>query len=304
MTDAAGKCVEKKEIFLEKERESSYIGHHQYRQWGRWGNTLTDWKEKTLACWETIDRMAARRYGEGALAEEAALAVIEALQADDWHRVRTFNEQATFPTFIRSLIFRLLEDFARKRFGRVRPPLWVKTFGGIWEKLFTALCLERRPVEEAVEVVLQRQTVAEKNEIEDAAYQLLGRIPDCGRHQGLEVAYDDENYAQSVADCTLEERQKAELFMAIFRLVLGDEEFVVSDTLLQKISHLQIRLSAEERLLLKLCYQEGLGVAKAGEMLGMSRFQVHGKKRRLMARLKDELERTGLADDLRLLLNE
>jgi len=274
---------------------------------------LTDWKEKTLAYWETINRMAARRYGEGALAEEAALAVIEGLQADDWYRVRTFNEQATFTTFIRSLIARLLEDFARKRFGRVRPPLWVKTFGGIWEKLFTALCLERLSVGEAVEVVLQRQMVAGKSEIEDAAYQLLGRIPDCGHHQGLEVAYDDGdcaegncadgNYAESKADCILEEQQKAELFAAIFQLVLGEEEFVVSDTLLQKLNTLQILLSPEERLLLKLCYQEGLGVAKAGEMLGMSRFQVHGKKRRLMARLKDELERTGLADDLRLLLD-
>lgn len=274
---------------------------------------MTDWKEKTLAYWETINRMAARRYGEGALAEEAALAVIEGLQADDWYRVRTFNEQATFTTFIRSLIARLLEDFARKRFGRVRPPLWVKTFGGIWEKLFTALCLERLSVGEAVEVVLQRQMVAGKSEIEDAAYQLLGRIPDCGHHQGLEVAYDDGdcaegncadgNYAESKADCILEEQQKAELFAAIFQLVLGEEEFVVSDTLLQKLNTLQILLSPEERLLLKLCYQEGLGVAKAGEMLGMSRFQVHGKKRRLMARLKDELERTGLADDLRLLLD-
>jgi RNA polymerase sigma factor (sigma-70 family) len=274
---------------------------------------LTDWKEKTLAYWETINRMAARRYGEGVLAEEAALAVIEGLQADDWHRVRAFNEQASFTTFVRSLIARLLEDFARKRFGRVRPPLWVKTFGGIWEKLFTALCLERLPVSEAVEVVLQRQTVAGKSEIEDAAYQLLGRIPDCGHHQGLEVAYDEQecaegncaggNHAESVADRAFEEQQKAELLMAIFQLILGEEEFVVSDPLLQKLNRLQIRLSAEERLLLKLFYQDGLDVAKAGEMLGMSRFQVHGKKRRLMARLKNELERTGLADDLRLLLD-
>ncbi len=274
---------------------------------------MTDWKEKTLAHWETINRMAARRYGEGALAEEAALAVIEGLQADDWRRVRAFDEQATFTTFVRSLIARLLEDFARKRFGRARPPLWVRTFGGIWEKLFTALCLERLSVGEAVEVVLQRQIVAEKSDIEDAAYQLLGRIPDCGRHQGLEVAYDDGdcseensaggNYVESKADCTLEEQQKSELFAAIFQLVLGEQELVVSETLLQKLSRLHIRLSPEERLLLKLCYQEGLGVAKAGEMLGMSRFQVHGKKRRLMARLKDELERIGLANDLRLLLD-
>ncbi len=85
--------------------------------------------------------------------------------------------------------------------------------------------------------------------------------------------------------------------------MLGELEFEVSDTLLKKMNQLEICLSPEEKLLLKLCYQDGLGVAKAGEMLGLSRFQVHGKKRRLMARLKEELERTGLAQDLRPLLN-
>ena len=72
---------------------------------------------------------------------------------------------------------------------------------------------------------------------------------------------------------------------------------------MKKNNQLEISLSPDERLLLKLCYQDGLTVAKAGEMLGMSRFQAHGKKRRLMARLKEELERTGLDQELRLLLN-
>jgi RNA polymerase sigma factor (sigma-70 family) len=269
---------------------------------------LTDWNEKALAYWETINNMAARRFGEGVLAEEAALAVIDGLRADNWQRLRAYNEKATFATFVRTLTARLLEDFARKRFGRVRPPLWVKTFGGIWEKLFTALCLERLPVSEAVEVILQRQMAVKKTEIESAAYQLLARIPDCGKHQGLEVAYEEENssggdHGDPISDRSVEERQKKELFEAIFQLVLGEKEFEVSDTLLKKINQLEISLSPEEKLLLKLCYQDGLGVAKAGEMLGMSRFQAHGKKRRLMARLKEEFERTGLAEDLRPLLD-
>lgn len=254
-----------------------------------------------------INRMAARRFGEGVLAEEAALSVIDGLKADNWSRIRTYNQSATFATFVRTLTARLLEDFARKHFGRVRPPLWVKTFGGIWEKLFTALCLERLPVTEAVEIVLQRQRIAGKNEIEDAAYQLLARIPDCGKHQGLEVAYEEKdpsNDEQRVAsNFPVEEQQKKELFGAIFQLVLGDNEFKVSETILQKIAQLEISLLPEEKLLLKLCYQDGLPVAKAGEMLGMNRFQVHGKKRRLMARLKKEFERTGLARDLLALLD-
>ncbi len=268
---------------------------------------MTDWKEKALAHWETINSMAARRFGEGVLAEEAALAVFDGLNADNWHRLRAYNEKATFTTFIRTLTARLLEDFARTRFGRVRPPLWVKTLGGIWEKLFTALCLERLPLLDAVEVVLQRQSVIGEKEIESAAYDLLARISDCGTHQGLEVAYEENSSAgdqgEPIPDRSVEEQQKKELFEAVFQLVLGVKDFVVSETLLKKINQLKVSLSPEEKLLLKLCYQEGLGVAQAGEMLGMSRFQAHGKKRRLMARLKEEFERVGLDKDLRSLLD-
>ncbi len=59
----------------------------------------------------------------------------------------------------------------------------------------------------------------------------------------------------------------------------------------------------EEKLLLKLCYQDGLGVTEAGAMLGMSRFQVHGRMRRLLARLQEEFARCGLAEVLRPMLD-
>jgi len=272
------------------------------------GDILTDWKEKTLSHWETINRMAVRRFGEGVLAEEAALAVIDDLKADDWHRLRAYNQKAAFATFIRALAARLLEDFARRRFGRVRPPLWVKTLGGIWPKLFIALCLERLPVGDAVEVVLQRQSSTGKKEIDEAAYQLLARIPDCGKQQGLEVPFEEENpldgtVGQSVSGSPVEERQRKAVFEAIFQLILGEQEFEVSESLLQKLNLLEISLSAEEKLLLKLCYQDGLTVLQAGRMLGLNRFQVHGKKRRLMARLKEQFVRTGLIEELRLLLD-
>lgn len=265
---------------------------------------MTDWKEKTLVYWPTINRMAVRRFGEGVWAEEAALAVIEGLQADNWRRLREYKKQSTLKTFVRTLTARLLEDFARKRFGRTRPPLWVKTLGGIWEKLFTALCLERLPVVEAVEIVRQRQTTAGEKEIESAAYSLLARIPDCGAHQGLEVAYKDAYKKENYPDREIEKQQNKELLEAIFQLVLGEEEWHVSDVLIRKVSQLQLSLAPEEKLLLRLCYQDGFGVSQAGKMLGMTRFQVHGKKRRLMARLRGELERTGLAKDLRLLLDD
>lgn len=266
---------------------------------------MVDWKEKTLAHWDKINASAARRFGPGPLAEEAALAVIDGLERDDWQRVRAYSGTASFSAFILAVSARLFEDFARKRFGRVRAPLWVRAFGGMWQKLFQALCLERLPVGDAVELVHQRQVAEEKAAIEAAAYELLSRIPDCGMARGLEVAYEEEaeteGGAAGPAD-SLETLEQKELFQAVFQLILGQESHTGSDDLLEKYQMLQVHLTPEEKLLLKLCFQDGIPVTEAGTMLGMNRFQVHGKMRRLLARLQDEFLRCGLAEVLRPML--
>lgn len=266
-----------------------------------------DWKERTLAHWEKINTLAVRRFGPGPLAEEAALAAIDGLETGDWQRVRSFSGKASFSAFILTMSARIFEDFARKRFGRVRPPLWVQAFGGIWQRLFQALCLERLAVGDAVELVHQRQVAEEKAAIEAAAYELLARIPDCGMAHGLEVAFEDEGEiegdggAAGPAD-SLETREQKELFQAVFQLVLGQELDACGDELLKRFRMLQISLEPGEKLLLKLCFQDGLPVTEAGAMLGMTRFQVHGKMRRLLARLQAEFLRCGLAEVLRPML--
>lgn len=52
---------------------------------------VDNWKAKTLAHWDAINGLAVRRFGDSAMAEEAALAVIEELEADDWKRLRAFS---------------------------------------------------------------------------------------------------------------------------------------------------------------------------------------------------------------------
>ena len=267
-----------------------------------------DWKERTLLHWDKINALAVRRFGSSPLAEEAALAVIDGLAAEDWQRVRAFSGQASFSSFIMAISARIFEDFARKRFGRIRPPLWVQAFGGIWQRLFQALCLQRLPVNDAVEIVHQRQLAAEKTTIEVAAYELLARIPDCGMARGLEVAYEEETEIEGDRGAagpagTFEHREQRELFEAVFQLLLGQDLRADSDDLLQKYRMVKINLAPEERLLLKLCYQDGLGVTEAGAMLGMTRFQVHGRMRRLLARLQAEFARCGLAEVLKPMLD-
>lgn len=263
---------------------------------------MIDWKEKTLAHWQDINILAVRRFGDDAIAEEAALSVIEELQAEDWKKVRSFTGKSSFAAFIGVVASRLLEDFARRRYGRIRAPLWVRSFGGIWEKLYNLLCLRRMSVTEAVETL--RQNAAQHySELEEAAYLLLERIPHCGQHQGLEVSYDEMTDTRSAAPPgsgnSYEHRQREELFNAVFALVFGSSDVAVTGELFSKFKELQLAFTVQETLMLKLCYQEEMSVSGAGKLLGMNRFQAHGKMRRLLKRIKDEFARVGLTDDLK-----
>lgn len=273
------------------------------------------YKNEALAHWQYINIMAARRFGAGPLAEQAALAVMDGLARDDWARLRAYRGDASFRGFLRAVISSGLEDFARQKFGRLRPPVWVVRLGGIWEKLYVALCQQRFSLAEATEVVLQRALASRtsKEEVEEAACQLLARIPGCGVAAGEENLDEHEEMVASKnlqgadvkapANAT-EIQQRDQLFAIIFELVLGLDHNGNFATLGEKFKELQIELQPDERLLLKLCYQDELGITEAGRLLGLNRFQVHGRMRRLLKRLHREFERVGLAQELKLLLED
>ena len=266
------------------------------------------WQQQALEHWELINRLAGRRFPGSALAEEAALFVLNRLAADDWRRLRAFTGESTLATYIAALSFRLLEDFARARFGRSTPPLWVRRLGGIWLTLFRLLCLERFTPDEAVALVHQQQA-GDPRQIERAAYQLLGEIPSCGEHRGdapgggaeTDLRVGDE------ADCPeqeqrLTEGEREQLFATLGRVVFDEAAAEAGSRLLARVSAANIELAPRERLLLKLCFRDGVAVTEAGRMLGWNRFQVHGRLRRLLERLRRELARVGLEEELRLLL--
>lgn len=265
---------------------------------------MTDWRERVFQHWDLITALSVRRFGSTSFAEEAVLAAVDGLSKDDWHRLKTYKGEASFKSYLTVLVVRLFEDFSRKRFGRVRPPAWVNSLGGIWPKLFVALCLERLGVEWAVEALHQRDGVPPKKTIEDAAYTLLGRIPSCGTHSS-ETTFDDStenhiagNSSGTGDDNLYEARESAQFIEDIFSAICGEDVEVDGRAVQFKYSRLTISLTAQERLLLKLHFQDGMNITEAGRMLDLNRFQVHGKMKRLMGRLRDEFERVGLAEDI------
>ena len=160
---------------------------------------------------------------------------------------------------------------------------------------------------DAVEVVSQRQYAAKTKEIEEAARELLARIPDCGKRTGAEVTYEEENPParccnEDVEENRAEANEKKQLFTDIFSLIFNRSDINISENCYAKLNLLTIDLKPDEKLLLKLCYQDDLNVSQSARLLGLSRFQAHGKMRRLLTKLKTEFQRIGLDDEIRTLL--
>lgn len=269
---------------------------------------MTIWKERVFKHWDVITALSMRRFGETALAEEAVLAAIDSLSKDDWRRLELYKNKAQFKSYLRVVVLRLFEDFSRKRFGRARPPLWVTKLGGVWRKLFVALCLERLGLVSAVETVHQQQEKITKEIIEDAAYTLLGKIPQCGS-SNAETHFDETTESEFLVsknedseNFSYETKESKELLENLFHAICGEEKSFDFTRMSSQYENVNISLSPEEKLLLKLHFQEGMNVTAAGKMLGLTRFQVHGKMKRLMMRLRDEFERVGLREEIVLAL--
>ncbi len=264
-----------------------------------------DYGRKITAHWPLINRIAQRRFGDTALAEEAALYVLDRLHEDNCGRLRSYQGRSKFSTFLASVSIRLLEDFSRHRFGRLRPPSWIDSLGGIWLTLFELLCLQRLKVTDAVQTLLSRRAALREKEIEQAAWTILERVTDCGRHQGLEVEFDETGptgQGPVKEDNSPEQRLMDEQQQIFTELLFSAPDRAVMDRDFIRRLREKLNLKAEEQLLLKLCFQEELSVTRAGGMLGLNANQAHGKLRRLLARIRRGFEDAGIADELKSML--
>ena len=265
------------------------------------------WQEQSFEHWPMINLLAKRRFVREELAEEAALFVMDKLAENNWRRVQDYRGKASLSTYLTSVTIRLLEDFARNRFGRRQPPVWVRKLGGIWMTLFRLLCLERYSPAEAVEIIRSRQG-GHLNTVERTAYQLLGELPHCGSQHGEAVALDDElietKAGGAAPDQQLEDVEREQWMRSLANLFFEQEQTDNTLTTLSQLSQIPLNLEARERLLLKLCFRDGLAVAEAGRLLGWNRHQVHGRLRRLLQKIRQQFCAAGLETNLQLLLQE
>jgi DNA-directed RNA polymerase specialized sigma24 family protein len=264
--------------------------------------------ERFFRHFHLLEYLSRRRFKDDVLAEEARNYVLDALSGNNWEKIRKYKDTGSFKAYLAQLVVRLQEDFARRRFGRKRPPAHVVVRGSLWVRLFQLMCIEGYSPSAASAVVADElPPPVEESGAYSAARSIAESVVDCGTAVS-EIPYDDAAHAGPnptgdplhalpPEEC-LEEARYAALLDALRELFQEDDRagaggMRVSAPRCEALLRDRAQLQTEERMLLRLVYQDGLTVTAAGKVLGYTAAQTHGRLHRLLRKLGRLLEEAG-----------
>lgn len=251
-----------------------------------------------------LERQAARRFAETTEAEEAVTFVLDRLAENDWQRCRRFSGRARPHTFLFSVAGHLLEEFARSRYGRIRPPAWLQRQGELWVELWRRICLERALVPQ----VIERLSAGGRHE-PSLLYRIVqtikARLPWCGAADmpiPAEYAAADGSTVdrlEQTPGATLEDAldgEQREETLATLAALLSDEPNTLRQIPAAALARSRelLELSAEEILILRLHFQEGMALTAVAAALGVPRHQPGRQMRRALAKIRAALTAAGI----------
>ncbi len=239
-----------------------------------------------------IRALCERRFGHTADAEVASDYVLEHLSSGDWAQCRKFTGKSRPETFLYTLCSNLVEEYARKKFGRIRPPSWLQQLGDTWLTLWKFICLERQPVPVAIDRLAgEDDALRDRHALTDMVKTIKARLPWCGQQSGeipLEEYHQDTPGDDDNSDDGLEA-----LLLLLHQLVL-EQTGEPSLSSWQNPDTLQalrgaITLSDEQRLILRMAYVDGLKFSAIARSLNLPTHQPARLAQRAVAHIREVL---------------
>lgn len=202
------------------------------------------------------------------------------LVKEDYAILKQFQGRSSLRTYLMVVVARAFQDWRNARWGKWRPSAEAKRLGPIAERLETLVVRDRHTLEEAAEILRTNLGLA----VSLAALEgMLGRFPP--RHGRTFVpsdALEDRPSSDPSPDSALERREAALMAETAARALGG----ALSD------------LAAEDRLILRMRFQDCLSVAEIARALHLDQKPLYRRIDRLLADLRGRLERNGLTETM------
>lgn len=235
-------------------------------------------EDQFLSLLPWIDRLIAdlcHRYCvQGDEMEELASLVKLKLIDDDYAVLRSFQQRSRITTFLTVVIQNLFRDYWIRKWGRWRVSTRAKRQGAVAMQLEILLYRDGFSFHEAARILRRNYGVrASWEELADLAGRLPQRSP--RRFEGMEAL--ETRVSEDLPDRRLRDEERS--FSAKRAQVV--------------LNRALASLTAEDRLILRMRFREGLSVPDIAAALHLGPRRIHGRLQRRLTDLRATLELAG-----------
>ncbi len=278
-------------------------------------NENIDWQAIILdqKFMDKLQNFADKRFGSTVMAEEAYSVAFTKLIDPAWQKNRLKHFQGTCSPqgFLFSCYRNLLTDYGHKKFGKPHPPVWVKRMGPLWVKIYKLLCLERL-VPDAIFSRLQTEdSVDIKSLIDTAVEEILSKVTHCGKKSGeiphpFNETEDSGLMGHSISTSNEEKIDEKTLksLLNVLRTIflqsgdLAENQNTISPDEMKIFSSFSLNISPEQKLLLRMVYQDGKSVAAVARAEDKSYHSVNRTIKKAVIALRQQLEQSGIGRNM------
>lgn len=123
-----------------------------------WVKLLAKMDERGRTVLSRLDGLCARRFNRDGkhddVFEDARNYLFDELTRDNWRRCASFAGKAPPDAYLLTIARTILEDYARKQWGRYRPPVSIQKLGKFFVRAHKMLRCEMRPPQDCIETLV------------------------------------------------------------------------------------------------------------------------------------------------------
>lgn len=228
---------------------------------------------------EVIKSICTRKgiYGEDAkdFASHVKIQLIE----NDYQKIREFRGKSNIKTYLNTVITRIYIDMKRKEQGRWRPSEAAKRVGNVGVILEELINKHGHSFEEAYEILTTNHNISISK---DEAYALYCKLPE-KTASGMSIDKGDEPLS-TISDQALRPTE----------VLINRELNEKKARLLEIIEKIRPDLSPEDRLLLKMVFEDNRKISEIARLFKKERNEIDRRLKQILAKFKEGMLARGI----------
>lgn len=229
---------------------------------------------------DQVIRFVCRRHCVGAEGVEDFESFVKLrFVSDDYRILRSFQGRSSLKTYLVTVVHRLFLDYRIAQWGKWRPSAGARRMGEAGISLETLIYRDGHSVDEAVEILRTNQGV---RLTEEQLREMASRLPVRTSHR-----MEGEEALQQVA-VTARQEEAVEVLDHAKKLAEAEKA----------LSAAMARLTSEDRLILKMRFEDQFTVAQIAQVLRVEQKPLYRRFEQLLRRLRSKLEDDGVRYEL------